>query len=71
MTRPIRSSAEPGEDVSLDDGQGRPYETPVLTPIGCLHDLLAGGGTQPCDGGVFQGSTGGNAPANPSSPTLC
>jgi hypothetical protein len=27
-----------------------PYEAPVLTPIGTLGDLLAGGGSNPCDG---------------------
>jgi len=63
-------SGEPGADGNRDQGQV-PYEAPVLTPIGCLHDLLAGGGTQACDGGVFQGTTGGDTPANPASPTLC
>ena len=27
-----------------------PYEAPVLTPIGTLGDLLAGGGSNLCDG---------------------
>jgi hypothetical protein len=25
------------------------YEPPVITPMGSLHDLLAGGGSQGCD----------------------
>ena len=29
-----------------------PYEAPVLTPIGTLGDLLAGGGSNLCDGTV-------------------
>ena len=29
-----------------------PYEAPVLTPIGTLGDLLAGGGSNLCDGMV-------------------
>ena len=30
------------------------YETPRLVPVGNLRDLLAGGGSQPCDGAVPQ-----------------
>ena len=64
---PIRS-VEPGENPGL--GESRiPYEPPILTPIGCLHDLLAGGATQNCDGTAFIGATGGlthtNAPVPP------
>jgi hypothetical protein len=42
------TSVKPGEqsDVVV------PYESPVLIPIGSLHDLLAGTGTQSCDAGV-------------------
>jgi hypothetical protein len=28
------------------------YEAPVLTPIGTLGDLLAGGGSNLCDGAI-------------------
>ena len=28
------------------------YEAPRLTPIGNLRDILAGGGSQPCEGGA-------------------
>jgi hypothetical protein len=37
------------EDVAKINGAPLPYEPPVLTAIGSLHDLLAGGGTQACD----------------------
>lgn len=33
------------------DAAALPYEAPVLTPIGTLRDLLAGQGSNPCDGG--------------------
>jgi hypothetical protein len=39
------------KDGSGEGGDVIPYEPPVLTPIGSLHDLLAGGGTQSCDSG--------------------
>jgi hypothetical protein len=29
---------------------GRDYEAPVLVPLGNLHDLLAAGGSNNCDG---------------------
>jgi hypothetical protein len=39
------------------------YEPPRLTPIGHLHDLLAGPGSQPCDStGVSNGSLGASGP---------
>jgi hypothetical protein len=31
-----------------------PYEPPRLIRLGNLHDLLAGGISQPCDSGVVQ-----------------
>jgi hypothetical protein len=40
-----------------------PYEAPLLTPIGSLHDLLAGGGSQSCDNGV-EDPAGGRLPFN-------
>jgi hypothetical protein len=40
------------------DGSLVSYEAPVLTPIGSLHDLLAGGGTQSCDMGAPDPSGG-------------
>jgi hypothetical protein len=30
-----------------------PYEPPVLSPVGDLRDLLAGSGSQGCDGGCI------------------
>jgi hypothetical protein len=41
-------------DSTLDrmDGGLVSYEAPVLTPIGSLHDILAGGGTKGCDNGT-------------------
>ena len=67
---PLILPGDLGAEGSRDEGQ-TPYEAPVLTPIGCLHDLLAGGGTKSCDNGMFQGTTGGPDPSNPASPTLC
>jgi len=53
--RPIETQPDPQECPI-------PYEAPSLTPIGSLHDLLAGGGTQPrCDMGTFD-TNGGNSP---------
>jgi hypothetical protein len=31
-----------------------PYESPVLTPVGNLRDLLAGSGSQSCDNGPLE-----------------
>jgi hypothetical protein len=46
-----------------DEQKKVPYEAPVLTPIGSLHDLLAGGGTQACDNGTLD-PAGGPLPFN-------
>jgi hypothetical protein len=35
-------------------GTGLSYEPPRLTPLGTLSDLLAGVGTNPCDGMSIQ-----------------
>lgn len=43
-----------------------PYEAPCLTPIGSLHDLLAGSGTQHCDGMTFE--AGPNPQVSPTPP---
>jgi hypothetical protein len=67
---PLIRSAEPGQDGNPRDAQV-PYEAPVLTPIGCLHDLLAGGGTQNCDGTTFIGVTGGQTPETLPVPPFC
>jgi hypothetical protein len=40
----------------------------VLIPIGSLHDLLAGTGTQGCDGGSLMP---GPTPVNPGLPPSC
>ena len=38
------------------------YEAPRLTPIGNLRDILAGSGSQPCEGGFPAQASGGDAP---------
>jgi hypothetical protein len=38
------------------------YEAPRLTPIGNLRDILAGAGSQPCEGGLPAQASGGDAP---------
>ena len=38
--------SEMKEDGSCTDGDRVNYERPILTPIGNLHDLLAGSGTR-------------------------
>jgi hypothetical protein len=38
------------------------YEAPRLTPIGNLRDILAGGGSLPCEGGFPAQASGGDAP---------
>jgi hypothetical protein len=51
-------------DGSTQDGNEiAPYEAPVLTPIGNLHDLLAGGGSRSCDHGTND-PAGGALPFN-------
>jgi hypothetical protein len=45
------------------------YEAPRLTPIGNLRDLLAGPGSQPCEGGAPAGSGGDQPP--PGGPGIC
>jgi hypothetical protein len=50
-----------GKDALSPDSQpvvresDRAYEAPRVIPIGNLRDLLAGGGTKPCDGTIPQG----------------
>jgi hypothetical protein len=46
------------------------YEAPRLTPIGNLRDLLAGPGSQPCEGGAPAGS-GGDEPPITGMPGVC
>jgi hypothetical protein len=43
-----------GDDFAEVHGEALPYEPPVLTPIGSLHDLLAGSGSLACDNHVIQ-----------------
>jgi hypothetical protein len=43
-----------GGKTAVETKDGVSYEAPVLTAIGSLHDLLAGGGTQGCDNGTFE-----------------
>ncbi len=38
------------ETTSAAPGSGVPYEAPILTPIGSLGELLAGQGSDLCDG---------------------
>ncbi len=38
------------------------YEAPRLTPIGNLRDILAGTGSQPCEGTVSAPVAGGDTP---------
>jgi hypothetical protein len=48
-----------GEDSVVGSGdRTSAYEPPRLVPIGSLHDLLAGGGTQNCDQGAPDPSNG-------------
>ena len=57
---------EPLDGVQADEPL--PYEPPSLKPIGSLHDLLAGGGTQPCDMGSF---SPGPSPQTSPGPPFC
>jgi len=45
---------------------GEAYEAPEVFPIGHLHDLLAGGGTQNCDFGDLEAG-----PQPEASPGVC
>lgn len=48
---------------SVEEGRAATYEPPRLTPIGNLRDLLAGGGSLPCDGGILDpGAEGRSGP---------
>jgi hypothetical protein len=40
------------ETTGAAAGAALPYEAPVLTPIGTLSELLAGGGSDLCDNGI-------------------
>jgi hypothetical protein len=46
------------------------YEAPRLTPIGNLRDILAGSGSQPCEGMAQAPATGGATPP-PTGDGLC
>jgi len=50
--------------VSIEGG-GDSYEAPEVFPIGHLHDLLAGGGTQNCDAGSLEPNNGSEAETAP------
>ncbi len=56
----------PNEILSLENGGDREagelgsrasYEAPRLVPLGNLKDILAGGGSQECDGSIDQPGT--------------
>jgi hypothetical protein len=51
-----------GEEQKVGTEERSPaYEAPRLVAIGNLRDLLAGGGTQNCDGLAFDPSNGDNS----------
>jgi hypothetical protein len=56
------------EDLMTTDALAS-YEAPRLTPIGNLRDLLAGPGSQPCEGGQPQASGGDEPPVG--GPGVC
>lgn len=56
------------EGVAKVSGDPLPYEPPVLTAIGSLHDLLAGGGSQGCDNHTIQAGPTAAIPVPPFCP---
>ena len=56
---------DPQNNFNANEGAASPlasYEAPRLVPIGNLRDILAGAGSQPCEGMASAPATGGATP---------
>jgi hypothetical protein len=54
MSEPMAgTNRDLGKSGGVEPGTASAYEPPRLVAIGNLHDLLAGTGTNPCDGSTI------------------